>query len=227
MYLDFQLSINKASEREKRVDKLLKRLRAALGSILFCLAERFGSEELTTLRKENKRLEALSGTDALTGLLNRHGEMRVVGEILSILQRAKVPIDMSIIVFDLDRFKQVNDNYGHAAGDTVLGIVAELMRSVCRQTDRLARFGGDEFCIVCLNANPRQAAMVAERLRERIRSHPGLEFDGIGHVTASIGVAAINTGRTDIHTAYLDAKAQADRAVYAAKENGRNIVCYA
>ena len=128
---------------------------------------------------------------------------------------------LSLIIFDLDHFKKLNDNYGHDAGDYVLKEMSRLIReNGIRQGDVFARYGGEEFCILLPNTNLKQAFEIAERLRKLVEKHEFI-YDGKRlPVTASIGVAdyrqGVNTG-TDLFK-------RADQSVYKSKEGGRNQV---
>jgi two-component system cell cycle response regulator len=141
----------------------------------------------------------------IDGLLNR---MRDTGK------------PVSILLFDIDHFKAVNDTYGHAAGDEVLRVIAQRASHNLRGTDMVARFGGEEF-VVAMADTPREiAAMVAERLRERIAAEPIVLPDvpeGLT-VTVSIGVASAAPGDTTPD----DVLRRADAAMYRAKAGGRN-----
>jgi diguanylate cyclase (GGDEF)-like protein len=186
--------------------------------------------QVSALENECKELRALSIQDRLTGLLNRHGGDTVMEEVVEIVHRSKgvsaPPVNMAFIIFDLDKFKGVNDTFGHDAGDRVLRVVAEIMREVFhRKTDRLCRHGGDEFLATLLQTSPEQAMRLASLFAERVSLDERLSFEGVGHVTASIGISMIDTGSHDTHSAYQQAVARADEAMYAAKEQGGNMVC--
>ena len=172
-------------------------------------------------KADNARLEALAHTDPLTHLLNRRAlTIRLVAE-LERVRRYNSPLTMLMI--DLDHFKQINDTYGHLVGDEVLrGISAILQRSV-RTVDMVARYGGEEFVIVLPETGEQGAVVFAERIRERVESH---RFDNdrspLTNVTVSIGVSAFPAPH--VETAE-DLFARADAALYRAKERGRNKVC--
>jgi len=166
-------------------------------------------------------------TDTLTGLLNRktydaafHEAARpdAAGEQLSPadVERRAVALQRWLAVIDIDHFKRVNDNHGHLIGDELLLLVAQLMRDSFRYGDALYRFGGEEF-VVLLRAPDRSAASTAfERFRERMMNHA---FPQVGTVTASIGYTLVRG--TDLPAAAFE---RADRAVYFAKQHGRNQV---
>jgi diguanylate cyclase (GGDEF)-like protein/putative nucleotidyltransferase with HDIG domain len=147
--------------------------------------------------------------DALTGLLNRRGFQEVFDVELERARRAAAPV--SLIVGDLDRFKRVNDLYGHAAGDAALRNVADTIRSAKRRVDNAARIGGEEFALLASDSDEHGAYMLAERIREEVEGSD----DGL---TMSFGVATFPL-HGQSHEALLRA---ADQALYAAKQLGRN-----
>ena len=121
-------------------------------------------------------------------------------------------------MFDVDRFKRVNDTYGHAAGDAVLKTVARIARRILRRGDRIGRIGGEEFCVVCPETGADGAAVVAERIRREVeRCEVPVDGQTLS-VTISLGVAE----RTERHLCSDHLLADADTALYRAKENGRN-----
>src|SRR6185436_12573059 len=124
-------------------------------------------------------------TDSLTGCYNRRSfEMQLDSE-LQVATRLHQPL--SLLMLDLDRFKQLNDTVGHDAGDDALRKLAECFRQELRGVDTACRFGGDEFALILPQAYADGATLVAERLRKRIEQ---IEIPGFGHLTASIGLAA-------------------------------------
>jgi diguanylate cyclase (GGDEF)-like protein len=168
---------------------------------------------------KNATLARLSTVDALTGLRTR----RYVNELLSIefLRAQRYGTDLVLMMADLDHFKTVNDRFGHQAGDAVLQGVAECLSGSLRVTDTAARYGGDELLVVLPQNSARGAAVFAERWR---RAVDATRFKGTGvgeiSVTISIGVAGC---RSDFEGPE-DLVAAADKALYRAKEAGRNRV---
>lgn len=122
-----------------------------------------------------------------------------------------------LAMLDIDHFKRVNDNFGHLIGDEVLLLLARLMRSTFRFHDQLYRFGGEEFVVLMRCATPAEAKAALERLRNNTETH---QFPQVGHITVSIGVTEIRRGDSP-----SGAMERADKAVYYAKEHGRNQVC--
>jgi diguanylate cyclase (GGDEF)-like protein len=154
-------------------------------------------------------------TDSLTGCYNRRSFEMQLDRELQVATRLNQPL--SLLMLDLDRFKQLNDTVGHDAGDDALRKLAECFREELRGVDTPCRFGGDEFALILPQAYSDGATVVAERLRNRIEQ---IEIPGFGHVTASIGVAAYpvhGASRTTLVSA-------ADMALYSAKRAGRNRV---
>ena len=175
------------------------------------------------LREMLDKSVSLAYTDALTGVYNRrYMNAHLDRKIMEISDTQK---PLSVVIFDIDHFKQVNDNYGHAGGDEVLRTLAERVGSSIRDFDLLARYGGEEFVVIMPSTPADVAAMVAERLRQRLEAQA---FEVSGHdqplpITASLGVATT----TDPMETADNLLARADAALYAAKRGGRNRVCSA
>lgn len=173
---------------------------------------------------EGKRMEAelvaMATTDFLTGLFNRRHFMARMDEELARLKRFDIE-RAAILMLDLDHFKRVNDNFGHAAGDTVLKHFAALVRSELRQIDSGGRVGGEEFAILLLGADLPAAEQFAERLRAKVADTPPVHEGQPIPVTVSIGIATLEAadGAPDA------ALTRADAALYTAKRDGRNRVC--
>jgi diguanylate cyclase (GGDEF)-like protein len=172
---------------------------------------------------ERKRMDAellmLATTDFLTGLPNRREFMARLDDELARLQR-NMDECAAVLMLDIDHFKHVNDRHGHAAGDAVLRHLAGLMRAGQRKIDKLGRVGGEEFAVLLPGASADAAAIYAERLRQNVADTP-LEVDGQTiEVTVSIGIASILAGDTTADASMI----RADKALYSAKESGRNRV---
>ena len=156
--------------------------------------------------------------DALTGCWTRSHAMEVLDGELRRSRRSKLPV--SIIMFDLDHFKQINDRYGHLCGDTVLTHVGKRMHDVLRASDLKSRYGGEEFLAVLPSTTLHGAGCVAETLRRELESKP-IQWGNEGlTVTASIGVTQAEPGELDMEAII----ARADAALYRAKQSGRNCV---
>ena len=165
------------------------------------------------------RLEHLASHDALTGLLNRRAFEAELERAVAFAKRYS--LETALLVIDIDRFKSINDTYGHRIGDAALRRLAELMRTRLRQTDVIGRLGGDEFAIILPGVEPGQARRVAEEILDVVRSDRGIAVGGeFVPLTASAGLSRI--GNQDASPAEL--VAQGDEALYAAKEAGRDRV---
>ena len=195
---------------EQRVDYTYVYMAAPL-IIIFVLIVLIRQHQL---KKYNTQLEILSNTDKLTGIHNRL-------KLDDILEYEKKMFDrdqlsLSIIIFDLDHFKNVNDNYGHKRGDEVLKSIAKIVTRAKRETDVFGRWGGEEFLLICHDTDRVGAKILAEKLRLAIASY---EFTEIISLTASFGVAQFE--KYDSIVKVFD---KADKALYEAKEQGRNCV---
>ena len=164
------------------------------------------------------RLEIRAVLDDLTKVYNRGGLFEFATAELNRAHRFKHPL--GLIMFDLDHYKEVNDTYGHAAGDEVLRAVARICRSAIREIDVIGRYGGDEFVIVLPECDLEAAVIVAERVRRALESSPVKVGEDELIVTLSAGVSADLMGDLSLD----DLLRQADRALYAAKSAGRNCV---
>ena len=156
--------------------------------------------------------------DALTGCVNRQHAMEAIDGELRRARRSQVL--PSLVMFDLDHFKQVNDRFGHLCGDAVLAAVGQQMNAVLRGSDLKCRYGGEEFLILLPNTTLPGARRVAELLRRTIEDHPVRWNESDVRVTASFGLTVVTPGELDA-TAVIG---RADAALYRAKENGRNRV---
>jgi diguanylate cyclase (GGDEF)-like protein/PAS domain S-box-containing protein len=170
------------------------------------------------VQEQNKELHYLATRDSLTGCLNR----RSYGEQFEIAfdSARNNGSDLCCIMVDLDHFKRVNDNFGHAVGDEVIKLLAEVLQSNCRQDDLIARYGGEEFCVVLPNQTIETAFKVAERIRVGMEEESIKRFESGPHVTASVGVASI----LDEPDSPDQLNNMADEALYIAKSSGRNCV---
>jgi diguanylate cyclase (GGDEF)-like protein/PAS domain S-box-containing protein len=162
----------------------------------------------------NAELEHISITDRLTGLFNRR---KLDDVLIQEMERVtRYGEDLSVIIADIDKFKSVNDLYGHLAGDIVLITIAKVLQNGVRKTDIPGRWGGEEFLIICPNSNLEGATALAEHLRQMVEAN---EYDFVGRKTCSFGVAQMK--KDEPINAMI---ARADTALYQAKEKGRNRV---
>lgn len=162
-----------------------------------------------TLKKE---LEVLSSIDKLTGILNRRKLDEFLDYEVEIAKRHKH--DLSLIIVDIDHFKEVNDTHGHQVGDIVLFEVTKMISSLVRKSDIFGRFGGEEFLIICPHTTEEEALVLSEKLREEVSSY---HFNKVGYKTISLGIAQL---RDEDDAQSLVKKA--DIALYEAKNSGRN-----
>lgn len=162
-------------------------------------------------------LQRLATTDELTGAATRRHFLDLAGQELRRARRFQHPL--SVLVFDIDHFKPVNDRFGHAAGDTVLRAVSESVRRGLREVDTFGRIGGEEFAVVLPETEGPSAALAGERVRRAVAATlHGVE--GLGPVTVSIGVAELASSDEGLQ----DIMDRADNALYRAKRLGRNRV---
>ncbi|MEW5773173.1 MAG: GGDEF domain-containing protein [Thermodesulfobacteriota bacterium] len=177
------------------------------------------------IRDSEERYRLLAAVDQLTGLDNRRHFFELAEDAFNRAERYARPV--SLLLVDLDHFKQVNDRYGHPCGDAVLREAAQRLKAKLRDVDRLCRFGGEEFIGLLPDVDVLQAAQAAERLRRSLEQAPVL-FEGTSiPVTASFGVSAYQGAGASgqVPTEVLDKiVAAADRALYVAKRKGRNQV---
>jgi diguanylate cyclase (GGDEF)-like protein/PAS domain S-box-containing protein len=170
------------------------------------------------IRQLNIQLENLAMVDELTGLTNRRAFFIKAGEEINKTKRYRPPL--SAIMLDIDRFKSINDTYGHEAGDMALQCIAKTLLSNIRVVDVAARLGGEEFAILLPSTTAKKAMVLAERLRVAIAENHCILSDNKVSVTASLGVAEFSEGMQDLD----DLLRNADSAMYQAKNQGRNRV---
>lgn len=173
------------------------------------------SKKNIALEKANERINNLLRTDTLTGIANRRYFYETLQRFFSYAARHHVPL--SLVMADLDHFKKVNDTYGHKTGDQVLVAFARLLQESCRDEDLAARFGGEEFITVLIQATEEDAVRFAQRVCQQV---PQMQLSDIDWaITASFGVAQMMD-----HDTLDDLINRADEAMYRAKKKGRNRV---
>ena len=187
---------------------------AAAGEAAYCLIVRDMSEHRDTA--DQARNAALC--DHLTGVGNRRAFFEAAETEMRRWRQRRRPL--SVVLFDADHFKAINDTYGHPAGDAVLRHIARTLTATFRQVDVVARVGGEEFAVLLPSADLASARAVAERLRAALEAQPALTDAGPVFCTVSAGVAVMNE-QTQSVEALLK---RADQALYAAKDGGRNTV---
>ena len=176
-------------------------------------------EELIAAREE---LRVQATIDSLTGINNRANIMNIAGRELNRATRTGNP--MGFVMTDVDKFKSINDNYGHPAGDAVLKQVADRISSCLREYDSVGRFGGEEFLILFTEIDPENVKNAAERIRKTIADSPMKIPNSEITVTMSFGTVAFIPGEPADKDSLI---ARADAALYQAKEGGRNKVVVA
>ena len=173
------------------------------------------------LKDTQKELELLASIDPMTKLYNRRYFTSVAEHIISLAKRDKT--NSSIIILDIDKFKDINDTYGHPIGDEVIKTFATTLEKICRKSDILSRWGGEEFIILLPETNIDGAFIISEKIRIQTQSMIiNLPNNVMLNFTVSIGVSQVNN-QTDINIE--SAILKADKALYKAKNSGRNQVC--
>ncbi|MBK6400896.1 MAG: HDOD domain-containing protein [Rhodocyclaceae bacterium] len=219
----FEAGVDDYVTKPLKVRSLRARMRAALHYVQLLDAWESDRAKLKQFTAElaisNRKLEHYAMTDLLTGLPNRRAGMDVLGQAWSGAGRSRH--GLAVMMIDIDRFKGINDTHGHAVGDKVLTRVGKLIRASARREDHVSRIGGEEFLVICHNADLRSTVHAAERLRQKVRSEV-IEADGVRlQASISIGVASKEDGMANADALM----AAADRALYAAKQNGRDRTC--
>jgi len=188
--------------------------------------------ELTIMQEElslaNRKLELLATTDPLTGCYNRRYLFQMLEYQIAVEQRYHVPF--SLLLFDVDHFKQINDTYGHHIGDEVLRHTASLIRGRLRESDIFARYGGEEFTIYLPHTEKKDAVKLAEQLRNIVESQVVHTDRGDIRITISMGLISVDgDGYDDVNPKQflIEVMRKADAALYQAKDEGRNRVVVA
>jgi len=209
---ELELRTIEIAEREKIEAELLK-AREEL--------EEKVRERTAELEESNKRLKELSITDGLTGLYNHRYLMEMLKSECA--RSARYNRSLGFLMLDIDHFKQVNDNHGHLCGDVILKSIGQIIKNEVRSTDLVARYGGEEIAVVMNEVKLDAALKVAEKLRQRIENNNFKYKKKSLNITVSIGVAIYPGEENQSFEQLLNA---ADHALYRAKKEGRNKVCY-
>lgn len=170
------------------------------------------------ITRQNQELLVLATRDPLTGVLNRRSLFQGFDVLFNEAREELRPL--ACIMVDIDHFKSVNDRFGHAVGDKVIKLLAKILTDFSRPNDLVGRFGGEEFCVALPGADKPVAAEIAERMRRAVQEGHGAKFTDAMRITSSFGVSDLTTGASDV-AQLVD---QADKALYVAKETGRNRV---
>ncbi len=170
-----------------------------------------------------EQTQRLATTDALTNLSNHRSFRDALA--LEIARASRLGYALGLLMIDVDNFKRVNDTWGHPVGDDVLRSIAQVLASNLRQTDVAARYGGEEFAIVLPGLGPRGVRAVGEKLRRAVKSLKPLVSEGAPPFQISISVGGVSASHPDLNA--VDLIRVADSALYAAKRQGRDVVCVA
>jgi diguanylate cyclase (GGDEF)-like protein len=163
-----------------------------------------------------KTLEELATTDGLTGLLNKRAMLDIASD--KVAAAVRFSRHLSVLVIDIDFFKKVNDVHGHDVGDLVIRGLGDILRRAKRTTDAVARFGGEEFVVICEETDAKGAMLLAERVRKEVEDKVFAAGGGPLRVTCSVGVATFPEAGRDWDALFK----AADAALYASKKAGRN-----
>ncbi len=164
-----------------------------------------------------QQIKDISNTDLLTGLKIRKAFDEETQQLLA--KHKRTPLPLTLIISDIDHFKNVNDTYGHQCGDMVIANFGKLISTSLRQSDLAGRIGGEEFCVILWNANQAGGVLVAENLRSTFNNSPIEKLPSHERFSASFGVASYQNNET-----FDEWFARADKALYEAKKTGRNCV---
>ena len=168
------------------------------------------------VNRQKKALEKMAMTDQLTGLYNRHFLMPFINKALTTAKRYNYPL--SIVMIDLDKFKLINDELGHAVGDQLLCDISQILKNNCRNEDAAIRLGGDEFLLILPHCSLEQAEQKTLALKAAIKELPPAEY----RTSASFGISSTEEGAFDFEKLF----SVADAAAYKAKMNGGDDICY-
>ncbi len=228
LLLAYRISIVRKESLETR-EQLLKQQKTESTRLFHAVAEKTMAlnlakkeleEELAKKIALEKHLKHLASTDPLTGLYNR----RAFFDICDVeMKNARTDnTQLTCLIIDIDHFKHINDTYGHDIGDKVISTLAKLMIDNTRTMDYIGRIGGEEFAVLMPNTDMDSAFQIADRLRENIAKNEIILNPSVISISVSIGLSYLTHEDKNIHTLLK----RADTALYEAKENGRNQVCY-
>ncbi len=177
----------------------------------------FFTGKLRELAIANQRLSVYASTDGLTQVMNRAAFSTLVEAYLAEIRRQEAAISGALLIVDADNFKALNDRYGHDRGDEALITIAQSIRNMLRAPDIVGRLGGEEFGVFLPGASPRQAELVAERIRRTVNEAPFAPAGTAHPLSVSVGGAAFSR-----RLSFADLFRFADQQLYAAKRSGRN-----
>lgn len=179
------------------------------------------TQQAQKLKEAHRKLELLAATDSMTGLYNRRYFLETSKNILELAKRNNEHI--SVLILDIDDFKNINDSYGHKVGDDSIIMVANILQEITRKSDIVCRFGGEEFTILLPYTGLKTTTNIAESIRKKIENSCVKTSNGVEvRFTVSIGVSEVDTyDEKNIELAIY----RADEALYEAKDSGKNMVC--
>lgn len=186
-------------------------------SVVFAMFAYLSSYYYSTIIETQRHLSKLAMTDPLTGLYNRRHILDVAN--YEAVQQKRIPSGLSVIIADIDYFKQINDTHGHDVGDAVLVAVSQTIRKSIREQDSAARWGGEEFLIVLPNTNLSDATLIADRIRENVAAITVPVAQQAISTSVTLGVSCYHIGESISNTI-----ANADALLYKGKKAGRNRV---
>lgn len=220
LYRAFDAGVDDYLVKPVNTRALSARLKAAWRYVRLRDAWERDHARLTTAAAElaltNRRLQEAALSDPLTGLANRRAGLNVLSQSWGFSERYGHPL--SVIMIDIDHFKSINDTYGHAAGDLVLQQLSQCLRATARKEDSVCRWGGEEFLVICPNVGMQECAHMAERLRKLVEEIRIVCEGKVLQVTISSGVASWTVNSKHVEQML----GQADKALYNAKNGGRN-----
>lgn len=218
----YQIVFNEEKDRRLRTLEVIHEVEnARKDAEIYQLKNVALQKEIEERKKAQAALERLATQDALTGIANRRFFLEIATRIIDQARRYRRPV--SLVMIDVDHFKEMNDTFGHKTGDLVLVHIARQMQSILRKVDILGRYGGDEFVILLPETTPEGARRLSERLRQVISQQPIVAGGVTIPITLSVGLSS-NINEPDLS---LDELLQrADRALYDSKLNGRDRVTF-
>ncbi len=169
------------------------------------------------LNKQNKILKELSSKDGLTGIYNHRYFQEEINRQFAVANRNKT--DLCLLIIDIDHFKQINDNYGHAFGDYILKELTKVISSFIRSSDFFARYGGEEFAILLPTTNTSGGSILAENIRAKFENSEFSDNKNTAKITVSVGIASKHDAKPKSSSEIFE---YADKALYVAKNMGRN-----
>jgi len=204
--------------KNQYVTKEINTLLSNINNMVESISKREELEKRTNkLELEQEKLKQLASLDHMTGLYNRRYFSEISMHIFDLSKRAKTPL--SIVMIDIDKFKNVNDTYGHQIGDDVIIILSNILKELQRKSDIICRYGGEEFIVLLPNTTANNALLIIEKLRKIVEATPvPVDSNKDLHFTVSAGISQIIDDELNLDLVIK----RADDALYTSKNNGRN-----